>query len=108
MDWDQEEPVELSPKSLQKADQHRGVMREKGRSCESDLDESGGEYQDEAFVDGETALDEHSEEEVLSSDLHQCIVLITFANHQGGKGSGTGILISADVVLTCAHNVRSK
>ena len=60
MDWDEGEPVELSPKSLQKADQHRGAMGEKGHSCRSDLDESEGEYQDEAFLDGETALDEHN------------------------------------------------
>lgn len=45
----------------------------------------------------------------MSKQLHKHIGVILFRINQTSKmGRGTGILISPDLVLTCAHNIYNK
>ena len=74
------------------------------KSFENKLKKKGESYVNEVIVDG-LKLGEVSKK-AMDEKLHRNIVYIFWKNHQFNQyGRGTGLLISSDLILTCAHNL---
>ena len=76
----------------------------------------GGEcYVNEVIVEGESYINEvivegdklgEVSKKAMDEKLHRNIVYIVWRNHKFNQiGRGTGLLISSDLILTCAHNL---
>ena len=79
------------------------------KSFENKVIKKGGRFGGESYVNEVIVAGDKLGEvskKAMDEKLHRNIVYIVWKNHQFNQiGRGTGLLISSDLILTCAHNL---